>query len=96
MMSHVYSNMCYCIDLNNINHLFNPRIEFLNEDKICIKCTNSVKLEVTCLRCLKGFPFVLIVAEKGFSQVAGWLTVQWSFVVTSWALADEWSESVAS
>ncbi len=44
----------------------------------------------------KGIPFVLVVAEKGFSQVAGWLTVQWSFVVT-WALADEWSsQSVAS
>ncbi len=43
-----------------------------------------------------GFPSVIVIAGKGVSQVAGWLTVQWSFVVTSWALADEWSESVAS
>ncbi len=48
-----------------------------------------------CL-CVKGFPSVIVIAGKGVSQVAGWLTVQWSFVVTSWALADEWSESVAS
>ncbi len=43
MKSQVYSNMCNCIDLNNINHLFKPRIEFLNEAKIYIKCTNSEK-----------------------------------------------------
>ncbi len=40
----------------------------------------------------QGFPSALVMAGKGFSQVAGWLTVQWSFVVKSWALADEWSE----
>ncbi len=68
-------------------------------NSICIKCTNSAKsLELFYLRCLcvKGFPSVIVIAGKGVSQVAGWLTVQWSFVVTSWALADEWSESVAS
>ncbi len=50
-----------------------------------------------CL-CVKGFPFVIIVAGKGFPEVADWLTVQWSFVVKSWeangwVLADEWFRS---
>ncbi len=46
----------------------------------------SKNLEVTCLRCLcvKGFPFVIVVAERGFPEVADWLTVQSSFVVMSW------------
>ncbi len=41
-----------------------------------------------CL-CVKGFPFVLVVAERGFPEVADWLTVQWSFVVKSWVLAED-------
>ncbi len=85
MKSQVYSNMCNCIDLNNINHLFNPHIEFLNEAKICIKLHQFSKnwsCFTCCSLCVKGFPSVVF-AEKGFSQVAGWLTVQWSFVVTS-------------
>ncbi len=45
-----------------------------------------------CL-CVKGFPFVMVFAERGFPEVAVWLTVQWSFVVKSWALADEWFQS---
>ncbi len=43
-----------------------------------------------CL-CVKGFPVVF--AERGFPEVADWLTVQWSFLVKSWALADEWFQS---
>ncbi len=36
--------------------------------------------------------------ERGFPEVADWLTVQWSFVVKSWeangwVLADEWFRS---
>ncbi len=67
--------------------------------KFVLNCTNSVKTGVVLLAVafvLRDSLLFVVVAEKGFSQVAGWLTVQWSFVVTSWALADEWSESVAS
>ncbi len=39
-----------------------------------------------CL-CVKGFPFVVVFAERGFPKVADWLKVQWSFVVKSCALA---------
>ncbi len=41
-----------------------------------------------CL-CVKGFPFVVVFAEMGFPKAADWLTVQWSFVVKSWALAED-------
>ncbi len=40
--------------------------------------------------CVKGLPSVRRRCRKGFFfQGAGWLTVQWSFVVTSWALAED-------
>ncbi len=42
-----------------------------------------------CCLCVKGFPFVIVFAERGFPKVADWLTVQWSFVVKSWALAED-------
>ncbi len=74
---------------------------FLSEAKICIKCTSSAKIwSCTCLHCLgvKGFPFVIVIAERGFPKVSDLLTVQWSFVLMSWeanhwALPDEWSQS---
>ncbi len=60
--------------------------------KFVLNAPNSAKsLALFYLRCLcvTGFPSVIVMqAGKGVSQVAGWLTVQWSFVVTSWALAD--------
>ncbi len=42
---------------------------------------------LVCL-CVKGFPFVSSFAERGFPEVADWLTVQWLLVVKSWALAE--------
>ncbi len=50
----------------------------------------------TCLCCLcgkAGIPFCHCFFRKGVSQGCWLLTVQWSFVVKSWALADEWSQS---
>ncbi len=41
-----------------------------------------------CL-CVKGFPFCHVFAERGFPEVADWLTVQWSLVVKYWALAGD-------
>ncbi len=73
------------------DHLFNPRIEFLNEAKIHIKCISSARiwgLYLSCL-CFEGFPFVWSLQERGFPEVADWLTVQWSLVVKSWALAED-------
>ncbi len=67
MISHIYSKMCNCIDL--INHLFNPRIEFLNEVKIDIKIHQlSKNLGVrTCVAFVfKEFPFVVRLCRKGF------------------------------
>ncbi len=46
-----------------------------------IKYTSSdTNLEVTFLHCLcvKGFPFVIIFAERGFHEVADWLEFQYS------------------
>ncbi len=68
MKSQVYSNMCNCIDLNNINHLFNPHIEFLNEAKICIKLHQFSKnwsCFTCCSLCVKGFPSVPCLCRKG-------------------------------
>ncbi len=42
-----------------------------------------------CL-CVKGFPFVVFFAERGFPKVADWLKVQWSLVVKSWE-ANGWA-----
>ncbi len=70
MNSQVYSKT-----RTTIYHLFNPRIEFLNEAKIYIKCASSAKIWSLYLRCLcaKGFPFVVVFAERGFPEVADWL-----------------------
>ncbi len=32
---------------------------------------------------------MVVLAERGFPEVADWRTVQWSFVVKSWALAED-------
>ncbi len=51
-----------------------------------LKFILSKNLELFYLRflCVKVFPFVIHVAERGFPEVADWLTVQWSFLVMSW------------
>ncbi len=68
MISHVYSNMCNCIDLNNDQSL-NTRIEFLNEAKVYIKNTPAQQESGVCT-CVafvfKGFPFVARLCRKGF------------------------------
>ncbi len=65
--------MCNCIDLNNINHLFNLRIEFLNEAKICIKLHQFSKtwscFTCCCLCFTAGIPFCSSLAGKGVSRV---------------------------
>ncbi len=81
MKSQVYSNMCNCIDLNNINQLFNPRIEFLNEAKICIKLhrfskKSGVVLLAVAFVLRQGFPSVLVLAGRGFPKFADWMRVQ--------------------
>ncbi len=65
-----------------------------------LKFILSKNLELFYLRflCVKVFPFVVHVAERGFPEVADWLTVQWSFLVMSWeanrwVLVDELSQS---
>ncbi len=75
MKSQAYSNIYYCIDLNN-HHLFKPRIEFLNEAKIYFKYSSSARIWSLYLHCLwvKEFPFVIVIAERGFPEVADWLT----------------------
>ncbi len=67
MKSQVYSNMCNCIDLN-INHSFNPRIEFLNEAKICIKLhrfSKNWRLLAVAFVLRQGFPSVCHLGRKG-------------------------------
>ncbi len=68
MKSQVYSNMCNCIDLNNINHLFNLRIEFLNEAKICINLhqfSKNSRLLAVAFVLRQGFPSVRPCGRKG-------------------------------
>ncbi len=79
MKSQVYSNMCNCIDLNNINHLFNPHIEFLNEAKICIKLhrfSKNWRLLAVAFVLRQGFPSVLVWQERGFPEFADWTRAQ--------------------
>ncbi len=97
MKSQVYSNMCNCIDLNNINHLFNPRIEFLNEAKICIKLhqfSKNWRLLAVAFVLRQGFPSVGLHGRKGGfpSLLIGWeFSSCWSdFLGSQWLGVGWW------
>ncbi len=86
MISHVDSNMCNCINLNNHQSHIKTRIDFSMRLKSIFNITPAQQSLgfVLAAFVFKDFPLSSVFAGKGFSEVADWLRVQESL---KWALA---------